>query len=200
MDLPDFTLEDLQGLPLRAIVAFAARCGRRVEPIAQLPEAHPGRERRRAAVEAALRLAEGFAKGDEPPSSGPILDAIDASQGITGVGRPCESAGAAATRAAHAAVAAIRALESSGADPLQTPWWQTGDMRSTAGRVERIAAELVALNAYTAAAEAASAAGLDGSPPAALDDYRNLQRLGLGRYPEPGKPIDPSPRGPLGPL
>ena len=41
MKLPDFTVEHLKALPLRAIVAFAARCARRVEPLAQLPEGHP---------------------------------------------------------------------------------------------------------------------------------------------------------------
>ena len=32
MKLPEFTVEHLEKLPLRAIVAFAARCARRVEP------------------------------------------------------------------------------------------------------------------------------------------------------------------------
>jgi hypothetical protein len=200
MDLADFTLEDLQGLPLRAIVAFAARCGRRVEPIAQLPDGHTARERRRAAVDAALAMAEGFARGEDAPLPEPVLDAIDATQTITGVARPCESAAAAAARAAHAAADAIRALESSGDDAFQTPWWETDQMRATVARVEHIAAELVALNAYTAAVEAASAAGSEGCLPAALDDYGRLLRLELGRYPDPGKPIDPSPQGPLGPL
>jgi hypothetical protein len=200
MDLPDFTLDDLQALPLRAIVAFAARCGRRVEPLAQLPEGHAGSERRRATVAAALTLAEGFARGESVPPPGPVLDAIDTSQGIAGVARPCESAAAAAARAAHAAAAAIRALESAGDDPFQTPWWETDQMRATVARVEHVAAELVPLNAYTAAVEAASAAGSERSLPGVLDDYGTLLRLGLGRYPEPGKPIDPSPQGPLGPL
>ena len=35
---------------------------------------------------------------------------------------------------------------------------------------------------------------------AALNDYQKLCRLQLGRFPEPGTPIDPSPGGPLGPL
>jgi hypothetical protein len=36
MKLANFTVEHLKALPLRAIVAFAARCARRVEPLAQL--------------------------------------------------------------------------------------------------------------------------------------------------------------------
>ena len=47
MVLPGFTVEHLKVLPLRAIVAFATRCARRVEPLAQLPEGHPQREGRR---------------------------------------------------------------------------------------------------------------------------------------------------------
>jgi hypothetical protein len=35
---------------------------------------------------------------------------------------------------------------------------------------------------------------------AALNDFQTLVRLGLGRYPEPGAPVDPSPGGPLGRL
>jgi hypothetical protein len=36
MRLANFPLDQLKGLPLRAIVAFAARCARRVEPLARL--------------------------------------------------------------------------------------------------------------------------------------------------------------------
>ncbi|HEY2155076.1 MAG TPA: hypothetical protein VGH33_05570, partial [Isosphaeraceae bacterium] len=32
-----FTVDGLKKLPIRAIVALAARCARRVEPLAQLP-------------------------------------------------------------------------------------------------------------------------------------------------------------------
>ena len=34
----------------------------------------------------------------------------------------------------------------------------------------------------------------------AVHDYERLLGLHLGRYPEAGQPIDPSPDGPLGPL
>ena len=63
MRLANFTPDQLKVLPLRAIVAFAARCARRVEPLAQLPEGNPQSESRREAVEAALRMAESFAGG-----------------------------------------------------------------------------------------------------------------------------------------
>jgi hypothetical protein len=63
MKLANFTVEHVKALPLRATVAFAARCARRVEPLAQLPEGDPQRERRREAIEAPLRMAESFASG-----------------------------------------------------------------------------------------------------------------------------------------
>jgi hypothetical protein len=57
MILPNLTGEHLRALPLRAIVAFAARCARRIEPLAQLPEGDSQWESRRGAVEAALRTS-----------------------------------------------------------------------------------------------------------------------------------------------
>src|SRR4051794_26475223 len=47
MTLANMTVDQLKVLPLRAIVAFAARCARRVEPLAQLPEGDPREESRR---------------------------------------------------------------------------------------------------------------------------------------------------------
>ena len=58
------------------------------------------------------------------------------------------------------------------------------------------------MNAFTAAAEAFVSVGYRNEDfvDAALSDYDKLVRLELGRYPEPGAPVDPSPGGPLGPL
>src|SRR4051812_12483563 len=95
MKLAHFTVEQLKALPLRAIVAFAARCARRVHPLAQLPEGNPRREGRREAVEAALRMAEAFARGEEVPPDESVVAAIDASRDAGGA-----SAGAAAVDAA----------------------------------------------------------------------------------------------------
>ena len=41
MILANFSADQLKVLPLRALVAFAARCARRVEPHAQWPEGAP---------------------------------------------------------------------------------------------------------------------------------------------------------------
>ena len=106
MELPDFTVEHLKKLPLRAIVAFAARCARRVEHLAQLPEGHPERERRRGAVEAALRMAEGFAMGSTAPLDESVVEAVDASRGVAGGPLRGENAADAVAEAAHAAASA----------------------------------------------------------------------------------------------
>ena len=118
MRLANFTVDQLKVLPLRAIVAFAARCARRVEPLAQLPEGNPQRESRREAVEAALRMAESFARGTDAPPDESVVAAIDASRDAG-----AEPAGAAAAsavaQAAHAAASAwhagSRVAEESGA-------------------------------------------------------------------------------------
>ena len=62
MIVTNYTPEDLKKLPLRAIVALSARCARRVQHLALLPEDHPESERCAAAVASAIRLAEDFAK------------------------------------------------------------------------------------------------------------------------------------------
>ena len=43
MIVPNISTEDLEKLPLRAIVALAARCARRVESLSLLPDGHPDR-------------------------------------------------------------------------------------------------------------------------------------------------------------
>jgi hypothetical protein len=57
---------DLKQLPLRALVAYAARCARRVQSQYALPEGHPETAACQAALEAAIRVAEQFASGEQP--------------------------------------------------------------------------------------------------------------------------------------
>ena len=182
MRLANFSLDQLKALPLRATVAFAARCVRRVEPLAQLPEGDPQRKTRGEAVEAALRMAEAFAIGSDAPPDELVVAAIDASRDV-GSESACSVATSAAAQAAHAASSARH----------------TG---SSSGTVTHVTADLAALNAYTAAAGAFVSVGYHNEDfvGAALRDYETLVRLQLGRYPEPGTPVDPSPEGPLGPL
>jgi len=189
MKLANFSVDQLKVLPLRAIVAFAARCARRVEHLAELPEGNPQRESRRKAIEAAFRLAESYAKGADSPPDESVLAAIDATRDAGG-----ERAGSVATSAiAQAARAAASA-------------WHAGPQGAEDSRalshLTRTTADLAALNAFTAAEEAFIAVGYlnEDFVDAALGDYHRLVRLNLGRYPEQGDPVDPSPDGPLGPL
>ena len=136
MQLPDFTVEHLKALPLRAIVAFAARCARRVEPLAQLPEGHPQREGRRGAVEAALGMAEAFARGaDEPPDESTIA-AIDSSRAVAGGPAGSAEAVAAAAEAAHAAAAAWRLIGPGVADKSAPEELKTAEARKFLGGLD----------------------------------------------------------------
>src|SRR5262249_46150804 len=63
MIVTNYTAEDLKKLPLRAIVALAARCARRAEHLARLPEGHPEHERCRTVASGAIRMVEDFARG-----------------------------------------------------------------------------------------------------------------------------------------
>ena len=200
MKLANFTVEHLKALPLRAIVAFAARCARRIEPLAQLPEGDPQRESRRGAIEAALRMAESFARGTDEPPDESVVAAIDATQSDEG--------GPARTAAAHAVAQATHAAASAWhAGPQEAgeggpPGKNTAEARQSLGALTHVTADLAALNAYSAAAGAFVSVGYNNEDfiGAALRDYDTLVRLRLGRYPEPGEPVDPSPGGPLGPL
>src|SRR6516165_1519554 len=174
MKLVNFTLDHLKALPLRAIVAFAARCARRVEPLAQLPEGDPQRESRRAAIEAGR-------------DAGAELAAAAAASAIA--------------QAAHAAASAWRA-GSRVAREGGAPGKRATEAGRALGTVTRITADLAAVNAFTATGDAFVSVGCRNEDfvDAALSDYDKLVRLRLGRYPELGNPVDPSAVGPLGPL
>jgi hypothetical protein len=200
MKLANFTIEQLKALPLRAIVAFAARCARRVEHLAQLPEGHPQGEDRREAIEAALRMADSFARGTGAPPDESVVAAIDASRDAGG-DLTCATAAAAVAQAAHAAASAWH-VGSQVAEENRAPGRPTTEAGGFRGTLTHNTADLAALNAYTAAAEAFLSVGYRNEDfvDAALKDYDTLVRLELGRYPELGNPVDPSPGGPLGPL
>jgi hypothetical protein len=200
MKLANFTVEQLKVLPLRAIVAFAARCAWRVEPLAQLPEGHPQRESRREAVEAALRMAESFARGTDEPPDESVVAGIDAIRDAGGE-LAAAAAASAVAQAAHAAASAWHA-GSQVAEGSRGPRHQTVEAGRFRGALSHVTADLAAMNAFTAAAEAFVSVGYRNEHfvDAALKDYRTLVGLELGRYPEPGNPVDPSPGGPLGPL
>lgn len=198
----DFLCEHLKELPLRAIVAFAVRCARRVQSLAELPEGHAGRARLRADIEAALRMVDEFAVGHEVPRADSLVEALDASRRVPGISLSAGAAAAAISEAAHAAASAGHLTESSEPDKTAPREVKTKPARKFLGGLSRVAADIAAHNAFNAAVEAYQAVGLRNEEfvAAALRDYNTLVRLDLGHYPEAGDPIDPSPLGPLGPL
>jgi hypothetical protein len=196
-----YTTEDLKKLPLRAIVAFAARCARRVEFIAQFPAGHPQREARRVAVDNAIRLAEDISRGSACASIEPVVRALEATRAISGVGIGCECAAAAAASAARTAATVWLVLNPGEDDRDAERWTNTPEARSYLSHLADVTADIVALDAFTAAVEAADAVAFDDSfMRGAIQDYERLLGLQLGTYPQAGRPFDPSPDGPLGPL
>ena len=196
-----YTTEDLKKLPLRAIVAFAARCARRVESIAQFPADHPQQEARRLAIDNAIRLAEDISRGSACASIEPVLQALEATRAVSGVEIGCECAAAAAAAAARTAATVWLALDQGEGDRDADRWTNAPEARSYLSHLANVTADNVALDAFTAAVEAANAVAFDDTfMRGAIRDYERLLGLHLGAYPQAGPPIDPSPDGPLGPL
>jgi hypothetical protein len=201
MSRTTYTAEDLKKLPLRAIVAFAARCARRVEEHAQLSPGDPGRESRRAAINAAITLAEEVANGTASSPTDQVLQAVDVCRELASSGIGCVCAASSAAAAAHTAAIVWITLNSPENDPGTRRWGKTPDARIRQSRLSNLTADLAALDAFTAAVEAADAVGHDDAfIQGAVSDYERLLGLNLGSYPQAGKPVDSSPHGPLGRL
>ena len=102
-------------------------------------------------------------------------------------------------QAAHSAAAGLHTLE---IRDEPGDWRLTGPPeRGILPHLADITADMTALEAFTAAVEASDAAKYaDGFIQGAVADYEKLRSLDLGHYPDAGYPIDPSPKGPLGPL
>jgi hypothetical protein len=199
MIVTKFTTEDLKKLPLRAIVALAARCARRAEDLAQLPESHPDNQRCRTAVENAIRLAEDCAQGLPCPSVDAVIQEIEVCRAVAATDFVRYSAIGATVWAAHAAGAALHSLDER-AQPEQSHMFGS-PKPNPFNHLADVTADLAARDAFTAALEAVGAEGhTDEFIHAAIEDYEKLLRLDLGSFPQAGKPIDPSPKGPLGPF
>jgi hypothetical protein len=200
MSQTTFTAEDLKKLPLRAIVAFAVRCARRVEHLAVPPDGHPRQEALRAAIAEGLRVAEDFARGRPCPALEGAVLAIEAGQEAAQGEITRENAYAAVVRAIHAAATAAHAIAEE-QEPAEKRLVSGGPPVRPLEHVAQLSADLAALGSFTAARDAAEALrSTDDVTAWAAEDHRRLLELGLGRYPEAGQPIDPSPEGPLGPL
>jgi hypothetical protein len=224
------TWEELRELPLRAIVAYALRCARRVQPLLQ-PRRWIETEEAEA-VERALDRVEGFCRAE------PILgvDFEAAHRAARAAASNAHLSGQyAAYFAAHAAAHALRAaINALTADAASEPDEDADDSGPAAversdpdvmlvgdGTDDALAAVLAARAvaaptddtpfeavevprlahlAANAAEEAAAAAGTEGDAFRPADDYPRLLELRLGSFPNLGTPIDPGERGPLGKL
>jgi hypothetical protein len=196
--ITDYTPEDLKKLPLRAIVALAARCARRVEKQAQLPDGHAQQPRCRKAVADAIGRAEDFAKGLPCPSIESVVREVEACRAFVQDNFERNSALGAAVLAAHAAATACRSLEMR-TEPEQAHFFGAAKPNPFP-HLAQLTADLAARDAFLAALEAVGARGqADEFVRAAVDDYEKLLRLDLGSFPDAGKPIDLSSNGPLGP-
>jgi hypothetical protein len=176
--MSDENLKDqLARLPLRAIVAFAARCASRVRPLADdLPEDY------RAVIDRAISIAEAVAQGDSTAKAAET--AVAAAKAIKPVKTDRPSALAAETATLAALVAGSVALTTKGV--------------TEAGRAETAARIETAARVAAKAALTARAAG-DFSGASRVDVER-LIALDLGEPAPLGSPIDPSESGPLGRL
>jgi len=199
MIVTNYTPEDLKKLPLRAIVALSARCARRVERLALLPDDHPETERCRAALANAIRLAEDFAKGLPCPSLESVVREVETCRAVGEGEFVHDSAMGAAVMAAHAAATAQHALDIRG-EPEESHLFGAAKP-NPCPHLANVMADVAARDAFTSALEAVGAVGhTDTFIKGAVEDYEKLLRLDLGSYPQAGTPIDPSSKGPLGPL
>ncbi len=199
MIVPNVSTEDLKKLPLRAIVALAARCARRVESLSILADGHPDRDRCRMAIDGAIRLAEDFARCSPCRDVPTAIQEVEACRAIAQGEYVRETAVGAVVWTAHAAGAAIESLGLRD-EPAEVDLMGTRQPNSVSP-LANVGADLAARDAFTAAVDAAVAAGFgDKFIKGAMPDYQALLKLGLGRYPEAGHPIDPTPAGPLGQL
>lgn len=167
---------DLGRLPPRGIVAFAARCARRVQALVRLAPLTAEHVR---SVEHAIALAERFAGGEEVADVAAAYAAADA---------VAEAAASVQTAqlAAQCAYYAARAVDAASEVP-----YAAATFAQDAGRV-----------AYAAAHAAASEAPDAGyyAEYAARADYERLMSMNRGDLPALGQPVDCREDGPLGAL
>jgi hypothetical protein len=198
MNIPEYTAQDLKKLPLRAIVALAARCARRVEHLALLPDGHPESDGCRNAVSDALGMAENFARGLPCPSHDSVIRAIERCRDGAQEGSTRQNALAAVVQAAYAAASAQNTLDIR-SEPAERHLLGPPPEPGPLDYLKDVTADLAALCAFTAAVDAADAVSYtDTFIKGAVADYRAIGRLHLGNYPDAGRPIDPSAAGPLG--
>lgn len=173
----------LKTLPLRALVAFAARCAQRVSPYFFLPQGQFESQAAENAVNQALSASLDFVNGSllDPRVAHAAEEAVVRVLLSVSEGESPDTKSALACNAAYAAInATVIAMDS-----VKAP------SRATEGS-KVIAATVTAL-------EAALVVDLD-IRHKVIRDFTILNRLSLGRFPDWGRGFDASEKGTLGPL
>jgi hypothetical protein len=215
---------DLKRLPLRAIVAYAVRCARRVLPLyTQLRDA-PDYERYIGVISRVLTTAEEFC-ASEPLSrmrdridsaAAESCQAVDAAEEYEHVmhvawskAGDAESSriGCAKYVRATAALDVVLAVDAVAEAVTRVYESFVASRKDTENATNAVAS--AAANAACGAEYAASCiadasedpdAGASNLVAASRSDYESLAALNLGSYPNLGATIDPRETGPLGPL
>ncbi len=170
-------------MPLRALVAYAARCAQRVKPYFYLPSEHPETDAAQEALSLAVQVSLEFVNGSliDPLAAQSAEDAVVRALLAVSEGESPDTKAALSCNAAYAAInAAVLALNS-----VKAP------SRATEG------------SKVIAAAVTASDAALVIDPDIKhkmIRDFQILTRLPLGRFPDWGRTFDASERGTMGPL
>ena len=173
----------LKTLPLRALVAFAARCAQRVCPYFYLPQSPYESPAAEEAVKQAIAVALEFVNGSllDPRVAHAAEEAVVRALLAVSEGESPDTKAALACNTAYAAInATVIAMDS-----VKAP------SRATEGS-KVIAATVTAL-------EAALVVDLD-IRHKVIRDFQILNRLSLGRFPDWGRGFDGSEKGTLGPL
>lgn len=206
--------ERLEKLPLRAIVAFASRCARRLQPLFDLASEIPNFRHRREALEFAIQTAETFACGVTKELSSFAEDNARAAANEVeryGAVIAAQSAAHAATDAAEAARAAFHATADDAEEAEAAHLLAASSAAEAAHEFEREGDGLKS-TAYNAAAKAVLDDAIRDAAERDLGKLESLSeshpRKGLGRKKNHrrkrksvlGDPIDPSETGALGPL
>ncbi|QDU46732.1 hypothetical protein Mal52_52540 [Symmachiella dynata] len=175
--------EQLRRLPLRALVAFASRCARRIQPQYVLENDHPTKQTSTNSINAAIRVAEEFAMGGSVDAKKAATATRDAEEAYAAAQDP-EFASPEAVHAAKAALAAVGAANICFA------------VKASQGMDKEVwvAVEIAGESMIAAMADEETASR------ALAFDLETLAELELGEFPEWGETVDPMEDGPLGPL
>ena len=181
------TLEELETLSPTAVLALAVRCGRRVQPLYQIPDG-PNSTQHKNAVERALALAEAVAGGSIEPDPSVFISAI--ARAKAAICPNMYTQNIVADVAAEAAQAAFAAATYS----VATEASASALAARAKARTSAYEAAFISVNAASDADDRNASAAVGA---AATADFKRLKvheaEKGLG-------PINTRNNGPLGPL